>query len=143
MRGKGGYLFQPSKYLYRSIYTATWRWHPYTPIRISRRNPRKTTGGRRPRTGCENTQRGGRKLIVYIIQTSAAEAYVSRRHRESRRGSPERRGTGPRMHRALTTIDYGDGLEIQQDGNVRGALRLIHTYLKDYIFDRYVTKDGR
>ena len=47
------------------------------------------------------------------------------------------------MHRALTTIDYGDGLEIQQDGNVRGALRLIHTYLKDYIFDRYVTKDGR
>ena len=34
-------------------------------------------------------------------------------------------------------------LEIQQDENVRGALRLINIYLNEYVFDRYLTKEGQ
>ena len=45
---------------------------------------------------------GVRKIFIYITQTSSAEAYVGPRHRESRGGSPRRRGTGPRTHRATT-----------------------------------------
>ena len=52
-----------------------------------------------------------------------------------------------RMHRATTkdlpSLIMGGGLEMQPDGNVRGALRLIHIYLKEHIFDRYLTKEGR
>ena len=86
--------------------------------------------------------------MVNMIQTSAAEASVGRRHRESRRGLPQRHGTGPCMHRASTEdlpplIMEGGLLEIQQDGNVRGALRLTRIYLKEYIFDRYLTRKGR
>ena len=78
-------------------------------------------------------------MIAYIIHTSATEAYVGRRHQQSMRGLPQGRGTGPRMHRATTKglppmiMGVGGLLEIQQDGNVRGALRLIHIYLKKYI----------
>ena len=41
-------------------------------------------------------------IIVYITKNSVAEEHGSGRSRESRRGSPRRRGTGPCTHRAKT-----------------------------------------
>ena len=81
-------------------------------------------------------------MIVYVIQEYAAETDVGRRHGESRRGWPVH---AQGNNKKFSATDYrGVGLlEIQQEGNVRGALRLIHIYLKKYIFDRYLTKEGR
>ena len=77
--------------------------------------------GRKELQAVRTCSGGGRNIIIYTIQTSPADARVGRRHRESSRGSPERRGTGPRTHRATTkhppTLVWGEGvLEIQQDG---------------------------
>ena len=113
----------------------------YTDTHFKTTSP-KNERGLRSENRLRGHAAGGRYMIVYIVQESAAETDVGRRHRESRRGWPAHaQGNNKR----LSATDYGGVgvLEIQHDGNVRGALRLIRTYLKKLIFDRYLPKEGR
>jgi len=113
----------------------------YTDTYLKTTSP-KNDRGLRSENRLREHAAGGRYIFVYMIRHPHPRHLLAE-CTENRGGM----AAASRMHRAtakdLPSLIMGGGLEMQQDGNVRGALRLIHIYLKEYIFDRYLTKEGR